>query len=78
MSGLSDERKFLHDVASPLAAAIFTVETLLEDLRAEPAPPDLKTVERLQGALAQIHQLIQARRSKLIQEMDQETKRAGK
>ena len=68
MAGLSEERSFLHDIASPLGTAMFLVDALLEDLESKPSPDadGLAQVRAIYQALQSIQKLLQARREILI------------
>ena len=67
----SDERKFLHDLASPLAAALFTLDTLSEEakLAGGAAAVEADTLARAQAALVQMHRLLVERRAVLIRQV---------
>ncbi len=60
----SDERKFLHDVSSPLAAAIFSVDLLLEEMEGNPVDKAaaLKLLARITGSLDDVRTRIEKRR----------------
>jgi hypothetical protein len=69
MAHSSDERKFLHDLAGHLGAAVFMIDIILERVSADPSfqPETKKQVEKVNEALAKVRQLIEERRSILIQ-----------
>lgn len=58
---LNEECRFLHDLAGPLAAAIFTLEALEEDLGA-----DHPSLARVRLALDQMREQLEQRRKLLI------------
>lgn len=64
----TNERKFLHDLGSPLGTAIFIAEALLDDLqvRAGTNPDDLMQLKELYSALDRVRKIIEARREVLI------------
>jgi hypothetical protein len=62
---MEDERKFLHDISSPLAVAIFVLEVALEDVKPD-AILDKDSFESLQkafGALEKLKKMIEDRRN---------------
>jgi hypothetical protein len=63
-----EERKFLHDIASPLGTAIFLVDAFLEDLTSKPNPDadGMAQVSAIYQALQSIQKLLQERRETLI------------
>lgn len=61
------EREFLHELASPLAAAICCVDSLLADVK-EQAASNAETVEELSeifASLAKLKDLMTSRRAEL-------------
>ncbi len=59
---LAGERKFLHDISTPLSVVLYQVETLVKSPKATDAP------ERLQKAFVQIKKIVEsleARRTKI-------------
>lgn len=61
------ERKFIHDIASPLSTAMFMAEILRDEIAANPAQEaELKTVDGLYASLEAIRLLLQARRDVLV------------
>ncbi len=63
----SDEKKFIHDISSPLGTAICRLDVAIEDLRAQPAadPGCLEQIEKAYGSLQKARQLLEARRQLL-------------
>jgi hypothetical protein len=63
----SDEKKFLHDVSNPLAAAIFSIDLLNDELSGvaelDGSVPEMLT--RIAGALQNIQALVEKRRAEL-------------
>jgi hypothetical protein len=68
MSCTTPERKFIHDLASPLAAALLTLETAIEGARAGSDPVALGDLEMIQVALDKMSRQLQERRAILIGE----------
>lgn len=64
----SDERGFLHDLASPLGTAMLLVDSLLEDLqeRASIDPDDVMRTVEIHQALERLSNLLKNRREILI------------
>lgn len=64
----SDEREFLHDVATPLGTAMFLTDSALEDIQARPDadPDDIMRLGKIFQALEQIKMLLSERREFLI------------
>jgi flagellin-specific chaperone FliS len=63
---MDDERKFLHEVANPVATALFVADALLEELRSSQVA--IETVEqlaRVTQALEKTQKIIQGRRTVL-------------
>lgn len=67
MSDPREERRFLHDIASPLSAAIFNLDILLETTRESADKANLPQLESMQRSLEKIRVLLQDRRAILIQ-----------
>ena len=70
----SAERKFLHDIATPLATAIFILDTLKEDLLASNGKdsPLIQMTEELEKALNKTRDLLAERREILISQENKE------
>jgi len=66
---MDDERKFLHEVANPIATALFVADALLEDLKeAGSTPADtLAQLSQVTQALEKTQVLLQNRRKILIE-----------
>ncbi len=64
----SNERKFLHDIASPLGAAIFLLDMTVEDMvkRTGANPEELNQIKQAFDSLKQIQALLEAKRDALI------------
>lgn len=64
----SDERKFLHDLASPLAAAIYNLESILDWKQSKPGadPEEISQLVQALEALGQVRRLLTERREVLI------------
>ncbi len=65
----NDERKFLHDLANPLAIAMFAMETFLE-CRGDPEPSSDEgslLIKQVSEALEQMRLKLQLRRELLIE-----------
>ena len=63
-----NERKFLHDIASPLGTAIFLLDMTLEDMAKRPGidPMELDQVKQAYQSLKQTQTMLEARREVLI------------
>jgi hypothetical protein len=64
-----DQRKFLHDIANPLATVIFLVDSITHACKNANPPVDPKIVDRLGKAAASLERMkvmLQDRRSALI------------
>ena len=59
-----DERKFLHDISSPIGAALLYVEAMEEDIQ-KSLPEVLPTVIKTKDLLKRIQTLLQERRQYL-------------
>lgn len=73
-----EERKFLHDVASPLAAAIFVID-MLKDEAEEKSGPDsreAKQARQVHELLLRMKTLVEERRAALTQSGDSDPKAA--
>ncbi len=70
MSKSSEERKFLHDIVSPLATAIFLLDIVREDLKSTEsmAPGVIAQTTQLATTLAKMKGMIEARREVLMGE----------
>ncbi len=68
---IENERKFIHEVASPVAAALFIVESLVEESSDETTPlsrESLKTqLKTVFAALTKVTQILKDRRAVLIE-----------
>ena len=64
----NDERKFLHDLASPLTSAMFLADILLDNMQAKPncVPEELSQVQQIYKAMEKIQHMLQSRREILI------------
>ena len=67
------ERKFLHDLASPLATAIFLVDMAQEDLATNPAEI-AESMKKIAASLEKTKVLLHARRTYLILQSEREKK----
>lgn len=71
---MTAERKFLHDLASPLGTTMFLIDAHLETLReragADPAQQlqDIQQVEKIYAAVEKVRAILNARREALVQE----------
>jgi len=65
----TSERKFLHDLSSPLATALFLADVLAENLPAGStlSTEDAQQLKTLLAELERVKTLIQKRRETLIQ-----------
>ncbi len=79
---MNDERKFLHEIANPLAAALFIADILLEDVKNEEQELARDTLvaklEQVNGSLERLRELLKNRRALLISRTtggEQEAKR---
>jgi hypothetical protein len=66
----SEERKFLHDIASPLGTAMFVVDMMLDGMKARPGagPQELRQAQQVLDVLGQIKKAIEQRREVLIKQ----------
>jgi hypothetical protein len=64
----NDEREFLHDLASPIATALFITDAVLEGIqaRSHTDPEELIQVKQLYDALEKARSLLHERRETLI------------
>jgi hypothetical protein len=64
----TDERTFLHDLATPLGTAMLLADSILEDVRTRPSvdPDDLMRLENIFQSLEKLDCLIRDRRQDLI------------
>ncbi len=69
---MTDERKFLHDVAGPIATSLFIAEILDENLSAKLAPTedDLLLVKQILESLGKVKTMLSERRDILIAKGD--------
>jgi signal transduction histidine kinase len=65
---MSDQRKFIHDLATPLTTLIFIADGLLTRAQDEPDTDDrtLKDLERLNEVLSHMKDILSDRRELLI------------
>lgn len=66
----SEERKFLHDIASPISSGLFIVDMLLESMKSRPDadPDELKQTKQVFDLLEKLKKMIENRREILIQQ----------
>jgi hypothetical protein len=66
----NEERKFLHDIASPVGAAIFVLDMVLDSMksRADANPDELTQTQQVFDLLDKIKNAIEERRKILIQQ----------
>ncbi len=64
----NDERKFLHELSTPLGAALLFMDSVLEDIqnRSSTDPDDLMRLTEINKALNKINTLLTERRETLI------------
>ena len=64
----SDEREFLHDIATPLGTAMLLADSLLEEIqeRKEADPDDVMRLGEIYKALNHLQELLVGRREILI------------
>ncbi|MGZ3686868.1 MAG: hypothetical protein ACXWPM_04195 [Bdellovibrionota bacterium] len=64
---MSEEKAFLHDIASPIGSALFIADMLLENLekRAAEDPQSADLARKLLLSLTKVTELIEARRAAL-------------
>ena len=61
-----DEKRFLHDISTPVATTLFLIEIISEDsLNQKPTDPDC--VKRLQKAVTKIRSILEKRKLKTAQ-----------
>ena len=71
MDHTSLERKFLHDVATPIGSALLLADVLMDSMKSEsPDHPDLKQMTDLIAALTAVQHLIEVRRAEVIEEQN--------
>lgn len=71
---MSEERKFLHDISTPLATALFVVDSLSDSLKeraeaegaTQTSKMELDQAQRIAAALMKIKLQIEARRHTLV------------
>ena len=70
-----EERKFLHDISSPLSTTLLYVESILETVteRCGAGSPDTRNVQKVLDSVNKAVQMIHARRAVLIREMETES-----
>jgi len=66
----TQERKFLHDIASPVGSAIFILDMVLDNMKSRPniSQDELTQTQQVYDLLEQIKNAIEARRKVLIQQ----------
>ncbi|MEW6055486.1 MAG: hypothetical protein AB1540_02645 [Bdellovibrionota bacterium] len=66
----TEERKFLHDIASPVGTAIFVLDMVLDSMKNRPNanPDELAQAQQVFDVLGQIKKKIEERRQILIQQ----------
>lgn len=64
----SSEREFLHNLASPIGAAVFLTEAILDGMQSRSGvdPDDLLQIRHIYEALEQVKKLLQQRRETFI------------
>ena len=64
----SDERKFLHDIASPVGTALFVVDMVLDSMgsRSDVSAEELTQIKQVYEMLEKIKKTIEQRREVLI------------
>lgn len=67
---ISAERKFLHDIATPIATAIFLADALLDSLGTTASPDDLAQLKAVLDSLMGAKKSLEARRAILIAQME--------
>ena len=55
----NNERKFIHDIATPLATALFLTEMLLENIKSRPdaAPEDLSSLRKIHEVVGKMKKI---------------------
>lgn len=63
----NDERKFLHDIATPTCTAIFVIDTLLDDVKNRPnaKQEEIEQLKQIFNSLEKIKKAIEARKEKI-------------
>ncbi len=62
-----EERKYMHDVATPLGVAVFLVDAVLEDLQSQGVSQDsLAQLNKIRDALNKVTAMLHQRREVLI------------
>lgn len=64
----SDEREFLHELASPLGTAIFVIDAVIDTVQSRPGvdPDELIQLAEIFQALEKMKKLLQGRREVLV------------
>lgn len=66
-----DERKFLHDLASPLATLNLLLETTIAKVEAAGIPPDLiERIKKSRNQVEKLNTLLRDRRETLLKRSD--------
>lgn len=65
---INEERKFLHDIASPLGALYIVLHSMLEDAREEPNSAYLERLEKCYKLSKQLNEHLNNRREKVQQQ----------
>ena len=69
---IKEERKFLHDISSPVGTALFILDSILDpNQRVVMNPGDLKQLKNAYESLLKTKDMIQERRRILIEKQDQ-------
>ena len=74
----NDERKFLHDIASPLATAIFLLDAVMDSHQERPdaSEREITHTKQLIALMDRIKKMIEERRATLIRQTDSGSKAA--
>lgn len=66
-----DERKFLHDIASPIGTALFLLDAIVEVSQSQAlSAEDLELVKKAFDSLIRVKELLHDRRSTLLARED--------
>jgi hypothetical protein len=65
---MNNERVFLHDIASPLGAAMFIMDSVIDDLKDRPIPDEeaIQQLVQVQQALEKLKLILQNRKQTLV------------
>lgn len=72
--GLAEERKFLHDISSPLSTLMLMVEGLKDDMETKKMDEQAPQMTKVLALLVRVSEMIHARRKVLISEQDSAAK----